>query len=258
MGMAKGKNVSLIHWKAEEAQPLIELLEGAGYNVHYAGDQKLMRITELRQVDPFAAVVDLSRMPSYGRYWAADVRASRLRELPILFVDGDAERVERVRAAIPDAEYVTADELLAALLRAKPVTNPVQPERMMASTRSAAQKLGIKAGSRVAVFGAPRGYAKAIGVLPEGASLEEEPEEIAPVTLWFVREPDTYLAGLRAMKKIAAESKLWVLYPKQKKGVASGITQSLVREAAIKVGFVDYKVCSVDETWTGLAFAVKS
>jgi len=76
--------------------------------------------------------------------------------------------------------------------------------------------------------------------------------------LWFVREPDVYLAGLREMKKRAAKSKLWVLYPKQKKGKASGgITQFVVRDAALKVGLVDYKICSVDETWTGMAFAVK-
>jgi hypothetical protein len=252
------KNVRLIHWKADEARPLIDLIESAGYNVHYAGDQKMIRMADLRQIYPVAAVVDLSRMPSYGRYWATDVRSSKFRHLPILFVDGDAERVARVKAAIPDAEYVSLSELTAALQRAKPVENPVQPARMMASPRSAAQKLGIKAGSRVAVFDAPRGYAKVIGSLPDGASFEEEPTEMAPVTLWFVRDADTCLAGLRAMKKIAGKSKLWVLYPKQRKGKApSGITQAVVREAAIKVGLVDYKVCSVDETWTGLAFAVK-
>jgi hypothetical protein len=252
------KTVSLIHWKADEARPLIDLMESAGYQVHYAGDQKPIRMTELRDIDPVAAVVDLSRMPSYGKYWAAEVRSSKLKHLPILFVDGDSERVERIRAAIPDAEYVSIDDLLATLKRAKPVANPVQPERMMASTRSAVQKLGIKAGSRVAVFDAPRDYPKVIGTLPEGASFEEEPEDIASVTLWFVREADTYLAGLRAMKKIAAKSKLWVLYPKQRKGkTPTGITQFVLREAAIKVGLVDYKVCAVDETWTGFALAVK-
>jgi hypothetical protein len=253
------KNVSLIHWKAEEAQALIDLMEGAGFAVHYAGDQKGMRLPQLREMNPVAAVIDLTRMPSYGRYWAAEVRASKsLRHLPLVFVDGDAERVARVKADLPDATFTTRDQLAAILKRVKPVANPVAPSRMMASTATVAQKMGIKAGFRVAVFDAPRGYAKVIGDLPAGASFEEEPEEIAPVTLWFVREADDYLSGLRAMKKIAAQSKLWVLYPKQKKGkTQTGITQFVVRESAIHVGLVDYKICSVDETWTGMALAVK-
>jgi len=253
------KNVSLVHWKAEEAQSLIDLMESAGYAVHYAGDQKGMRMSELRELDPVAAVIDLTRMPSYGRYWAAEVRSSRsLKHLPLVFVDGDAQRVERCRAALPDATFTSRDELTEILERVMPVADPVTPARMMASTRPTAEKLGIKANACVAVFDAPRGYAKVIGALPSGASFEEEPAEVLPVTLWFVREPDVYLAGLREMKKRAAKSKLWVLYPKQKKGKASGgITQFVVRDAALKVGLVDYKICSVDETWTGMAFAVK-
>lgn len=29
---------------------------------------------------------------------------------------------------------------------------------------------------------------------------------------------------------------------------------NLVREAGLAAGLVDYKVCSVDDTWSGLAF----
>jgi hypothetical protein len=251
------KRVGLVHWKAEEARPLIERLERAGYDVHYGDEKKPLRVSELKKLDPWAAVVDLTRLPSQGKYWAAELRESSLRHLPILFVDGDAQRVERVRAAIPDAEYVSVDELVAALMKVEPVAHPVQPERMMASTRSAALKMGVKASTRVGVYDAPRGYAKVIGELPSGAVLEESPAEIAPVSVWFVRDAEAYLAGLRAMKKIAAKSKLWVVYPKQKKGATQGITQFTLREAAIEIGLVDYKICRVDETWTGMAFAVK-
>jgi hypothetical protein len=31
----------------------------------------------------------------------------------------------------------------------------------------------------------------------------------------------------------------------------------LIRRAAIDVGLVDYKICSVDATWSGMVFAVK-
>jgi CheY-like chemotaxis protein len=253
------KNVTLVHWKAAEAQALIDLLEGAGYTVHYGGDERPMRMAVVRQVNPMAAVIDLTRMPSYGRYWAAELRASKsLRHIPVVFVDGDAERVARVKSELPDATFTSRSRLLGVLGKVKPALNPVAPARMMWSDRPASEKMGVKKDMRVAVFDAPGGYAKAIGALPQGASLEEDPDEVLPVSLWFVHDAEAYLARLREMRRIAAKSRLWVLYPKQKKGkAASGITQFLLREAASKVGLVDYKICSVDETWTGMAFAIK-
>jgi hypothetical protein len=35
------------------------------------------------------------------------------------------------------------------------------------------------------------------------------------------------------------------------------ITQPLIREAAIEMGMVDYKICSVDKTWSGIALTIK-
>ncbi len=249
------KHVGLVHWKQAEAKPLIALLEKAGYEVHYGGEQKPIRASQLKKFDAAAAVIDLTRMPSYGKYWAAELRATSLKHLPIVFVDGDPERVERVKAALPDAAYTTRDKLARVLKALKPVANPVQPSRMMASTRTNAMKMGVKTGDRVAVYDAPRDYARAIGELPEGASFVEQ--GTAPVTLWFVRDTAAYRERLCEMRGLAAKSRLWVLYPKQKKGKSSAITQFDIREAAIAVGLVDYKICSVDEIWTGIALAVK-
>jgi hypothetical protein len=233
------------------------LLERASYEVHYGGEQKPIRATQLKQFPVVAAIIDLTRMPSYGKYWAAELRATSMKHLPIVFVDGEPEKVANVKAALPDATYTTQAKLLDVLKRLKPVANPVQPSRMMASTRSTALKIGVKPDMRVAVFDAPAGYAKIIGPLPSGATLEEEPGEPAAITLWFVRDLDGYLSGLRKMRALAMKSKVWVLYPKQQKGKPQAISQADVRESAIAVGLVDYKICSVDETWTGIAFAVK-
>jgi hypothetical protein len=37
--------------------------------------------------------------------------------------------------------------------------------------------------------------------------------------------------------------------------MASDLREGVVREAALAAGLVDYKVCAVDATWSGLAFA---
>ena len=127
--------------------------------------------------------------------------------------------------------------------------------------RPTARKLGIRDGARVAVIDAPPRYAKLVGPLPPGASLEEEPEEALPVTLWFVRDPEMFLAGLPRMRKLAAaKSRLCVIYPKQqaaRKARDSGVTQSFIRECAEAVGLVPYKICSVDKTWSGILFTLK-
>jgi hypothetical protein len=47
---------------------------------------------------------------------------------------------------------------------------------------------------------------------------------------------------------------LWLLWPKKASGVRSDLDGNVVRETGLAAGLVDYKVCSVDATWSGLAF----
>ena len=248
--------VRLFHWRAEEAKPLIALLRAAGYTVDYQGD-KPGTFRTIRENLPAAVVIDLTRMPSHGRYVAAAVRLTKVtRHLPIVFLDGDPEKVERLRREYPDALYCSRSKLAATLKRAKPVTNPVKPAHTIAapSNRTTAQKLGIREGMRVTVLDPPPDYVKILGVLPAGASWEEDPDQVLPLTLWFVRDPDVYLAGLRHMRQRIAKTRLWVVYPK---GQKTGLTRFVVRDAALALGLVDYKICSVNETWTGLLFTRK-
>jgi hypothetical protein len=114
--------------------------------------------------------------------------------------------------------------------------------------------MGIVAGSRVALIDAPPDYARVLGELPEGVSLEEDPQEVLPVSIWFVRDPAEYVRALPRKRNLAARSKFWVVWPK---GQRDGINGNLVREAALQLGLVDYKICSVNEVWTAMVFAVK-
>jgi len=246
--------VRLFHWRADEAKALIAALHAGGYTVDYQANGSWR---SLRENPPLAVVIDLTRQPSHGRYVAAEMRATKsLRQIPIVFVDGDPEKVERVRKDLPDAVYTSRERLVSALKRVKPLADPVMAPRMMNRTdRTAAEKLGIKAGARVALIDPPADYPRVLGKLPKDALLEEEPEETLPLTLWFVRDPDTYLSGLPGMRKRAMASRIWIVYPKGRQ--ASGLTQAFVRESALAVGLVDYKVCSVNEVWTGLLFTRK-
>ena len=84
----------------------------------------------LRESPPLAAVIDLTRLPSHGRYVAAEIRATKsTRHIPIVFVDGDPEKVERIRKDLPDAVYTSRSRLASALKRVKPLADPVAAPR---------------------------------------------------------------------------------------------------------------------------------
>jgi len=248
--------VRLYHWNAKEARPLLEQLQVDGYTVDYPSDNVLERgFRSLRESPPHAIVIDLTRLPSQGRHVGVAIRARKtIRNIPIVFVDGDPEKVEQIRADLPDAIFTSRAKIRSALNRARPIANPAAP---LYSNRTVAQKLGIREDTRVAVLDGPRGYAKAVGALPAGARFEEDPAEMLPVTLWFVRDPEMYLAALPRMRKLATKSRLWVIYPKQQGRPKASREVSLffIRNEALGVGLLHYKTCSLNATWTGMLFA---
>jgi DNA-binding NarL/FixJ family response regulator len=262
MRSAGNSRVRLIHWKADEAAALLANLRIAGHTVDY--DEKLSsgQFRAIRETPPDAFVIDLSRLPSHGREVATFLRGQKVtRHIPIVFVGGPPEKVAAIRKLLPDAVY-TAPERLQSALRtalANRPTSPVVPPQMMAryASRSAAQKLGIREGSTAALIDPPRNYVSVIGELPARATLEEMPREAAaatcPLALWFVRDIAELQAGLPGLRKLAARTKLWILWRK-----GSNVTQPFLRESTAAVGLVDYKICSVDAVWSGMLFARRS
>jgi hypothetical protein len=47
----------------------------------------------------------------------------------------------------------------------------------------------------------------------------------------------------------------WIIWPKKASGIASDISEKVVREIGLASGLVDYKICAIDATWSGLRFA---
>ena len=122
----------VVHWNAKEAEPLVELLRAAGHSVELTSSIGSGILKYLRAAPPGAVVIDLTRQPSHGREVAAAIRNGKtIKHLPILFVDGDPEKVARIRSVLPDAIYTTRARLAGALKRAKPLEDPVRPLPMM-------------------------------------------------------------------------------------------------------------------------------
>lgn len=119
------------------------------------------------------------------------------------------------------------------------------------------KKLGIKEASVVALLGAPRGFRKTLGKLPAGTKLVAGANKGCTLTLWFTRSRVDLERGIREAAKLAGQGTVWIIWPKQASGVPTDLKEGIVREAGLAAGLVDYKVCAVDATWSGLAFALR-
>jgi hypothetical protein len=251
--------VRLFHWREPEAGPVLHALDAAGHTVDYQPDWTSSSAAAVRAAPPNAIVIDLSRLPSHGREVAVALRGTKwARHIPIVFVGGEPGKVEPIRKLLRDAAFTDLKGLPDALKKAiaEPLVAPVVPVQMMqrAASRTVAEKLGIKASSQVALLDPPVDYPRVLGEMPLGVEFVENPPDALPVTLWFVSDPHEYLEGLPRARRRAAKTKLWVLWPK---GGRDGITQHIVRDSARDFGLVDYKICSVNDAWSAIAFAVK-
>ena len=257
--------VRLIHWKAEEAAGRIETLRAAGYEVEYSElDGESYRA--LRLDPPAAFVIDLSRLPSQGRDLGVGLRGFKAtRAVPIVFVEGEPEKVERIRQTLPDATYTKWSKIRSALKAAiaKPLSNPIKPESNLAgySDTPLPKKLGIKPNTTVALINAPKDFETTLGELPDGVKFIQRAKGNPELILWFIRMRIELEDRINEMRELTGNGGLWIAWPKkasrQTMGIASDLTENIVRDTGLAVGLVDYKVCSIDATWSGLKFAVR-
>jgi CheY-like chemotaxis protein len=256
--------IRLLHWKKPEAAAYLKALTRAGHRVEHDEQFRPALLKQWRESPPDAFVIDLSRLPSQGREIAIALRQSPgTRSTPIVFCAGDPAKVSALREILPDAAYCEFDTLLSTLKQAlsSPPKNPVRPTAMMDryKSRTAAEKLGIKEGGCAAVINPPRAVDRVLGDLPSDARLveTETPEPKAQVHLCFVDRPDELGPLVSRFRSCADHSKLWILWRKGGKAAAGDVTEALVRNQALDLGLVDYKICSVNEVWTGMLFALK-
>jgi CheY-like chemotaxis protein len=251
--------IRLIHWNAAEAEERGSFLQAAGFAViHEPVTPAGLRA--LRQDPPRAIVIDLSRSPSQGRDLALQLRKhGATRHVPLLFAGGDEEKVARIKELLPDATYAGWHEIESALefAIAHPPEDPVVPESTFAAYAGTPlpKKLGVKPDSVVTLKGAPEGFEETLGQLPSGVQVRRKDPDPNGVTLWFVRSRQELEDGIEQMGAFAAGGGLWIAWPKKASGVVSDLSQPVVREVGLASGLVDFKISSIDKTWSGLRFS---
>ncbi|KAB2345504.1 DUF3052 domain-containing protein [Actinomadura rudentiformis] len=120
------------------------------------------------------------------------------------------------------------------------------------------RKLGIRPEHRVLMVGAPDGFE--LDPLPPGAVLHRRPSGRDPydVILAFCPDLATLERRYEALRsRLDTAGGLWIAWPKKSSGVATDLSDDVVREYGLATGMVDNKVCAVDQTWSGQRFVTR-
>jgi hypothetical protein len=121
-----------------------------------------------------------------------------------------------------------------------------------------AAKLGIKSGFSVLVVNEPADYRLLLAPLPADVAFVKKLTNSVDLVHLFTKsaaELDEKLSGWR--HAIKPDATIWISWPKKASKVATDITEDVIREVALPMGFVDVKVCAVDETWSGLKLVIR-
>ena len=116
-----------------------------------------------------------------------------------------------------------------------------------------AKKLGIRAGDRVALLGAPDSVRDALEPLPDGARVTTSARGTLDVVVSFHdRRADVERRIPALLRILDVDGGIWMAWPKRTSGVPTDLTENVQREVWLPLGLVDTKVCAIDETWSGL------
>jgi hypothetical protein len=116
------------------------------------------------------------------------------------------------------------------------------------------KKLGIKPGSRVALLNAPAGFRRELVGLPADVRVVSRAVGSPDLVIWFVGSQRDLHRRIMATAGYMG-SGLWIAWPKRASAVATDLSEDAVRTAGLTHGLVDYKVCAINLTWSGLKFA---
>jgi hypothetical protein len=133
------------------------------------------------------------------------------------------------------------------------MNTPVKSSGAGYSGKPLPSKLGLKPGMRFVALNAPPD----LDALLAGAPDLERLGRIAcfDCALAFATT-ERALAALFAKlaPKLLDTGMIWIAWPKKASGVATELTENVVRRVGLATGLVDVKVCAVDATWSGLKF----
>jgi len=123
-----------------------------------------------------------------------------------------------------------------------------------------ARKLGAGAGTRALLDGAPADFA----LDAPGADVSRRPPRSGGATdaydviLCFCPDRARLLRRWPVLHPLTTPAgALWIAWPKRASGIASDLSDTVVREYALANGRVDVKICAIDEVWSGMKHVIR-
>lgn len=119
------------------------------------------------------------------------------------------------------------------------------------------KKLGIKDGFRVALVSMPQDVRSELSTsLAECSILKKLDPPLDYIHLFSKSRDELETELPRAAKALAPAGMLWISWPKKSSGVATDLTEDIIRDIGLKAGLVDVKVCAITDVWSGLKFVI--
>jgi hypothetical protein len=120
------------------------------------------------------------------------------------------------------------------------------------------KKLGIVEGVRFAVRNPPADFGELLGELPSDAEWRRQVQRGLDVVIAFHTSRTRMVRDWpKLTAAVAPSGTVWIAWPKRASQVPTDITEDVLRAEFLPTGWVDNKVCAVDDTWSGLRFALR-
>ena len=121
-----------------------------------------------------------------------------------------------------------------------------------------AKKLGFKGGFLIHTQNAPKNYLELLQPIPSGVEFANRLSSRVDVVHLFASNRSVLAKDLSRLRKLLKQdASIWVSWPKKASKVPTDITEDEIRSIALPLGFVDIKVCSVSDIWSGLKLVVR-
>jgi hypothetical protein len=121
------------------------------------------------------------------------------------------------------------------------------------------KKLGLKAGFRVGLVNSPEGFARELIPLPNNVQIIERrlPNSLDLILLFADSQKLLIREFSKMALKLSSNGMLWIAWPKKASGVATDLSENILRQIGLDAGLVDVKVCAVNDIWSGLKFVYR-
>ena len=117
------------------------------------------------------------------------------------------------------------------------------------------KKLGIKPRTSIAIHNAPKDYERTLGRLPKQVNRAPGVARLLDFIQFFTSEKRALEREFAKLARaLAPAGMLWISWPKKASGVATDLTEDVIRAIGLAHGLVDVKVAAVDKVWSGLKF----